>query len=59
VALTPYLAVRLAPDFHAALGASAGVGLTLLIIAAINAFALAWLISNLAFGTVGVGALRR
>src|SRR5207244_10746776 len=45
-----YLAVRSAPDFRAALGFVAGLGMILLIFASINKFSIGWLIPGVAFG---------
>ena len=45
-----YLAVRSAPDFRAALGFVAGIGVILLILASINKFSIGWLIPGVAFG---------
>ena len=45
-----YLAARSAPDFRAALGFVAGIGVILLILASINNFSIGWLIPGVALG---------
>jgi len=48
-----YLAVRSAPDFRAALGFVAGLGVILLVLASINSFSIGWLIPGVAFSAAG------
>jgi len=51
-----YLAVRAAPDFRASLGFVAGVGLTLLVLASINDFSIAWLIPGVVLSVIAVAS---
>jgi hypothetical protein len=51
-----YLAVRSAPDFRAALGFVAGIGVILLILASINNFSIGWLIPGVALGAAAFGS---
>jgi hypothetical protein len=54
VAALLYLAVRCAPDFRASLGFGGGIGATLVAIASIVNFSLAWLIPGIALGVAAV-----
>lgn len=51
-----YLAIKSAPDFRASLGFGGGIGVTLLAIASIHSFSLAWLIPGIALGVAAVAS---
>jgi len=56
VAAGLYLAVRSAPDFRAALGFVAGIGVILLVLASINDFSMGWLIPGVAISAAALAS---
>ena len=52
-----YLAARSAPDFRAAVGFVAGIGLTLLLVASIHNFSAGWLIPGVAFTALSLATV--
>jgi hypothetical protein len=56
VAAALYLAARFAPDFRTSLGFVAGIGVTLVFVAAIHDFSAGWLTPGIALGAVALAS---